>query len=363
MRVPSYRHDLEREIDLIEEVARIHGYDQIPETTGLSGPAPVGLSHADRAVRDIEGALVGIGYAGTAGNTLISPDDLEALRLNGKDQPRPVQLSNPTGADQSLLRPSLFPSLFASIERNRARGSSDLRFFEIGKVFEDRGGSHVRGAEERFVERHVLQMAAIGKAAPLHWSAPARELDFFDMRGHIEHLLQVLRAPQWKFAAQVAAPFLAPEPAATLAIGEDVIGWIGLLDRTAAARWNLDDSAVVVAHLEVDLLVPLLRTERRFVAPSRFPASRRDLSMIIPAGVSFDQLESTIREAARRQLRSVDVFDVYEGKPLAAGERSIALRLTYRAQDRTLTDDEIRKSQERVIMALEKAHGVRIRGA
>jgi phenylalanyl-tRNA synthetase beta chain len=363
VQVPSHRHDLEREIDLIEEVARIYGYDQIPEASGLAGPAPGGPSAADQALRSIERALIGLGYAGTAGNTLLSPDDLQALRLDGEEQVRPIRLGNPTGADQSLLRPSLLPSLLASIERNRARGLADLRLFEVGKVFADRGGRHERGAEERFVERHVLTLVVTGKAAPLHWSDSPREVDFFDMRGHLEHLLESLRAPRWEFVAGAAAPFLAPEPAASLIMGGEEIGWLGQLDRGAAKRWDLEETTVLVAHLEIDRLVPLLSGERRFVEPSRFPASRRDLSMIVPAGVSFAQLETTIRGAARRQLRSVEVFDVYAGKPLAAGERSVALRLTYRAQDRTLTDDEIRKSQERVIRALEKEHGVRIRGA
>lgn len=358
VQVPSHRHDLEREVDLIEEVARIHGYERIPETSGLAGPAPLGLGRADRVCLSLERALVGLGFAGTVGNSLISPADLKALRWPEEEA---VRLNNPLGEDQSLMRPSLLPSLLAVAQRNLARGRAHLRLFEVGKVFQDLGGKHERGAEQRFVERNVLTLLAVGQRSPQHWSADAHELDFYDARGVAEYILGAVGAPALSWLPK-AQPFLVAELAAAIHVGQQEVGWIGVLDPALAQHWDLSGNALL-AHLELDRLVPLLATERHYREPSRFPASRRDLSMLVPPGLRYAKIEERIQQVAKRNLQSVEVFDLYEGEPLEPGQRSLALRITYRAQDRTLTDKEIKESQDQIIAALQQDLGVVIRGA
>ena len=361
--VPTHRHDLAREIDLVEEVARVHGYDRIPESTGLAGRAPAGPSAIERLITRVEEQLVGIGFAGSSGNSFLGPGDLAALRLDAEGEAKPIRIGNPIGEEQSLMRPSLLPSLMAAARGNSARGRSDLRLFEIGKVFEDLGGRHERGAENRFVEREVLTLLATGEAEPLHWGRDSRLVDFYDCRGIIEHLLRGLGLGDAAFDAEAALPpFLDPGRAASLRHGQIALGWVGLVDEKIAGAFDLP-RPVVIAHLDLEELLPLLTGARHYEEPSRFPASRRDLSLLMPPGLSFARIEERIRAVAKKNLRDIEVFDVYEGKPLEPGQKSVALRLTYRAQDRTLTDDEIKKSQDRIIRTLQEELDVGVRGA
>jgi len=361
--VPAHRSDLEREVDLIEEVARIHGYERIPESLGLAGQTPVGPGTMERLAARVEDLLAGIGFSGTCGNSLLGPGDLAACALDAEGAAAPVRLRNPQGEEQSLLRTSLLPSLIACAHRNVARDRPDVRIFELGKVFEDRGGTHRRGDEARFVERELLGLLATGSAEPAHWSGPPRAVDFYDGRGVLEHLLRGLAVTEieWR-APEQALPYLDPGSSAELLHSGSVLGRVGMLDSALGERFDLS-RPVVVAELELEALLALVDERRQYHEPSRFPASRRDLSLVMPPGLDFVAVERQIRGSAKRNLRAIEVFDVYRGKPLDPGQVSIALRLTYRAADRTLTDEEIQKDQDRVIRGLREELGVLVRGA
>lgn len=360
VRVPTHRHDLEREIDLVEEVARIHGYEKIPEVNRLSGAPPRGLSDLERLQSRLEALLTGAGYAGTVGNSLISPSEIEPFQ--GPGAPAPPRVRNPLGEDQSLLRPTLLPSLLGVAARNAARGRADVRVFEIATVFEDRGGVHERGNEARFQERPVLALLATGRRSPLHWSQSGQDTlqEWADLTGIVTHVCRGLGLGTPDIEETQLAGFEVGSSARLILDGK-TLGRMGCVDRKLSGALDLR-SDVFVAEVEVGVMLGAVDETRRFDVPSRFPVSCRDLSLLVPTGLGFAEVRNRIAGVASRQLRSIEAFDVYEGDPVPRGQRSVALRLTYRAQDRTLTDDEVSRSQKKVMDMLSGELGVVVRG-
>ena len=354
--VPPFRRgDVTREADLIEEVARINGLDKLPVTLPSRHEAHAQLTPRQKLRRRATDALTGQGLNEIVGWSFASPEVNDRLRL-GADHPlrRAVELANPLSTEQSRLRTTLLGSLLDTARHNRSRGAGALRLFEAGAIYLPPG--------EGELPREPYHLGALlsGDARPATWRDPApRSADFFAIKGVLAGLLDRLRV-DWT-VVHVAEPFLHPGRAASILADGEAVGWIGEIHPLVAAEWDLSDT---VAAFELDLdAVPVPLTEH-YREVSGFPDVREDIAVVVADRVTAGEVLDVVRGAGEPLLVAVEVFDVYrDPDKLGEGNVSLALRLTYRATDRTLTDEEVAQHRVAIAGALEREVKGRIRAA
>ncbi|HEV3049119.1 MAG TPA: phenylalanine--tRNA ligase subunit beta [Longimicrobium sp.] len=329
--VPGFRPDVTREIDVIEEVARRRGYGSFPEAMRPFRPTSV-PEHASIAVeRRMRDLLVRWGF-------------LESVTAGfAAETPNAVPLLNPLSAEEGFLRTTLLPGLLRRLEHNMAHGVRDVRLFEIGTVFAPAAGSGLPAEERR------VAAAFTGASRPPHWSGPAPDWDVWDLKGLMDELA----------AEHVGATVEAADGAFTLVASGNTAG-----NGRVAAEGEVDVPAWAGPVFVLEVRLPDAAASRRAVTYQPLPVhpgSERDLALLVPVGTSGAEVSSTIREAAGALLEEVYPFDLYEGKGIPEGTRSLAFRLRFRAPERTLTDAEVDGAVSRVLSALEERHGVRRR--
>ncbi|QSX78294.1 phenylalanine--tRNA ligase subunit beta [Agrilutibacter solisilvae] len=342
---PSRRFDLAIEEDLIEEIARIHGYDAVPTTL------PTG---AARLVAPSEGRV----EESTARRHLASRDFLEAVNYAFVDADllsrwsmtdRAVPLANPLSAELGMMRTALLPGLVAALGRNLARQQSRVRLFELGNVF-----AAVDGRAP--LETPRIAAAACGDVAGEQWSGKSRPIGFHDLKGDLDSLAALAAAtleyrpssPAWAHPGRSADVLRDGQP----------IGWIGQLHPRLQRALDLD--AEVVAF-ELDLEALLRRDLRRATSLSRYPSVRRDLAFVVPEATSWAAVSASVRAAAGPSLRDLVLFDRYVGKGVETGFKSLAMGLILQEESRTLTDREVDSAVAQVVAGLEREHGAAIR--
>ena len=342
VRPPTMRVDVQREADLIEEVARHHGYDRVPPTFPALrdiSPRPEPRIARKSLLRHV---LAAAGFSEAVTWSFVSASDAAPYAEDG--QP-PVPLAYPLSEKFAVLRPSLLPGLVESVAHNRRHDMRDVRLFEVGACV-----SAARG------ERHRLAFALTGAGTAEHWAGGHRLVDFFDARGVVERVGEALRLPL-TFAAAVC-PFLQPGRAASCAAGGEVIGVVGqLLPALAEARGLSGGDEIYVAELDLDAVERLVPDrDAPFEAVPRFPSIVRDISIVVAEDVRAEQLRATIRRAAPPTLAAVREFDRYTGTGIRDGCYSLSLRLTFRSPDRTLTDADVQAAMGGIMEALAREH-------
>jgi len=331
--VPGYRYDVRTEIDVIEEIARRRGYGTFPDTLLPFRPSAVPEDPGVAVERRLRAVLVRWGFL-EARTLAFAPEAAGAVRL-----------LNPLSQEEAYLRTTLAQSLVRRVEHNFAHGVRDVRLFEIGTVFHVPDGG--LAAEER-----RIAAAFSGARAPAHWSGSAGTFDVYDLKALLEEL-----AAEYE-EGRVVAGEVDGAPGLHLVAGGAVVGrgW-------QAAEGAVDAPAWASPVLLLEAALPAAagwRAARHQPLPA-FPGSERDLALLVPHAVTAAELEETIRGAAGPLLEAVFPFDLYEGKGLPEGTRSLAWRLRFRGAERTLTDPEVDVSVDRVLAALEERHGVRRR--
>jgi phenylalanyl-tRNA synthetase beta chain len=357
--VPALRRDdVTREIDLIEEVARIGGLEGLPVTLPARRGAAGRLSHAQRIRRTAEDALVGRGLHEVVGWSFTEPGLLDRLRIpDGHPMRRVVALENPLSEDQSIMRPTLIGSLLDAAHHNVSRNRPDIAIFESGTVYRQ----NAEGAPAPYAadEHHALGALLSGGLAPRSWrGGERREADFFAAKGLLAGLLGrfgvhwSVEAEQW--------PFLHPgRSAAVLARGADAepltLGFLGELHPLVAAAWDLERTAAFAIDLgKLAQVVPELLTFKAFGA---FPVLRQDLAVTLPEEVSARDVLHAVRRSATEMLDGAEIFDVYTGEQVGVGRRSLALALSFRSLERTLTDEDVTPVRAKIVEALAKLGG------
>jgi phenylalanyl-tRNA synthetase beta chain len=339
--IPSWRVDLKRESDLIEEIARLYGVDKIPST------APRGAvgSHAFDAVYDqfaeVRRILSGLGLSEAQGQTLINDASAKTAAAE------PVLLANPLSSDMNALRPSLLPGLLDTLSHNSTRRNGDVQLFEIGRVFTAQNGQAKEGWR--------VAIALTGSRSPGFWSGAERDAkcDLYDLKGLVEALVEALglRGVAYAKRAESTALFL---ESATLALGGKLqLGQLGQLLPALAKRHDLRD-AVLLAELDLDQLLARRNATKAFKVLPQFPSSRRDLALLVPESTTHEAVLQVVRQTKPANLDSVELFDVFRGKHVPEGQKSLAYAFTYRAADRTLKDDEVNAAQLKVTDALRR---------
>jgi phenylalanyl-tRNA synthetase beta chain len=340
--VPHWRrNDVTREADLIEEVARLHGVnDQLPATLPSRRGAVGVLTAAQRQRRRAEDALAGRGLLEVVGWSFESPDLDDRLRLPADDpRRRRVVIENPMSAEQSVLRTTLLGSLLDAAGHNAAYGQGVPAIFESGAVYLATG--------EQLPHEH----RALGAVVPG---------DVFAAKGYVEALLRTLRAdPSFSSGPQ---PFLHPGRSAEVRVGpgERVVGWVGDVHPLVAARWDL--AGIAAFEVDLDAVIAGAETVPRYEDLTSFPELREDIAIVVDASVPAATVLASVRAAGGKLLARAEVFDVYRGTQVAAGRTSLAIALTFRAKDRTLTDADVAPVREKIVARLAKDVGGELRG-
>jgi phenylalanyl-tRNA synthetase beta chain len=346
--VPLRRYDVSQEADLIEDIARLYGYDAIPANLPRIRPMSDVVPAEYGAIRRIRETLLAAGLTETVHWTFMQAEDRpwEWQKIDW------VPLANPLSERHAGMRTSLLPGLVATTAANLRKGVSGVAIMEIGPVY---GREH-----GEITQRTHLAIALAGRIQEQHFTAPLRDYDLHDLVGY----LNLLIPPQTEFAytASCVHPYLREGHTAAIELtGTGECGLLGTIDTAMLAKLDIEHHAVHVLELD---LTPILETRPQAAAfrdIPRFPASHRDLAVVAERTIPASALSNTIRKHGGDHLRSIDLFDVYQGKGIPDAHRSLAFALTFQHLERTLTDKDIDKAVRRILQALEKEHGARLR--
>lgn len=351
--VPSFRPDLEREADLIEEVLRIWGMDRVcatlPEGRGRAGR----LTAEQRLRERIGETLRASGLNETMTYAFADPGDLERCNMELADGQLLVEVLNPMSSEQSVLRRSLLPGLLRSVSYNQRRGVPDVHLYEIGSTFVTAAG------RKQPKQKTVVAAVLAGAWHPSEWNDPSVELGFFDGKGVLETLARELAIDKFRVRA-ADLPWLQPGRASEVLIGGDVVGWLGEVHPSVLERFEAN-APVTALEIDAGRLVKAARPARPFSDPPRFPAVELDVAIVVAEEVSAERVSQTLRSAGGKLLESTRLFDVYRGKGVETGKKSMAFALTYRAPDRTLTAEEVEVAHERLVRKALAAVGGELR--
>lgn len=341
--VPSHRLDVSEPADLIEEIARIHGYEAIPMTLIRDVLPPQRSQPHLQGLEQTRDILVGCGLTEIHSYSLSSLESIDRARAEG---PPPVAedyigLANPISQERQFLRQSLLPSLLETLSTNR-RYRQRMALFEIGKVY------WLQAGEELPLEQRYLGIAVTGPLLPRSWhdADEPPQFGWTHLKGIIDTLVQRLNVAQVRFAAATHAT-LHPARAAALSVNGAPLGIAGDVHPQVCERFDLADQSVAMLELNLDLLLTH-RQARRYQPISRFPAVLEDVALVVDDDLPAQAVEDAIRAAGGEWLREVTLFDLYVGEPVPPGKKSLAYALTFQADDRSLTEDEVRVLYRRI---------------
>jgi phenylalanyl-tRNA synthetase beta chain len=364
--VPPDRHyDVTREVDLIEEVARIHGLDEHLPTTLPAGRERVGSLDRDQILRRrAEDVMRDAGFDEVVAWSFTDPGLADRLRLPPDDPRRAsVRLRNPLSEDQSVMRTTLLGGLLDSVRYNRARGAERIALFESGRVYPREGGAPGAGPlgggfsgrrRAPVHEPHRLGCLLVGPLEASSWRGGAQRGDFYAVKGVLEALFGHFGArPEIEPHEE---PFLHPGRSAALAIEGSRAGWLGELHPAVARAWDLDE--VAGFELELGALASTASLgHEQYEDVTTYPAAYQDVAVIVDEGVPASQVRAAVMEGGGELLRSAELFDLYRGEQIGEHRKSLALRLEFRAADRTLTDAEVAERRRAIASKLEEIGG------
>jgi phenylalanyl-tRNA synthetase beta chain len=349
---PTFRPDLEREIDIVEEVARRVGFASIGRTVARPRDQVGGLTQRQRERRVAADALVGAGLSEAVTIPLVAPADLERA---GAPLDRLVEAANPLRAEESVLRTRILPGLLRAVAHNHAHGLTDVGIFEVGRVFLAPRGEGALLPEE---PTHLaVALAGTARRRPVEDDRP---LDPFDALDVLHEVFDALEIADDKTKA-AARPGFDPARAAAVLVDGQEIGVLGQLDPELLVALELTPP-VVGFELDLDRLLDGRRRDRTFRPPSPYPPSTIDLALVVDKDVAAGDVAETLRRAAGDVLEEVRLFDVFRSDALGAGRKSLAFALRFRAPNRTLTDDEVGEIRRRCVEAAAREHRGELRG-
>jgi phenylalanyl-tRNA synthetase beta chain len=331
---------------LIEEIARLHGVEKIPATPPRGAIGSNAFDSVHDHIAEARRILAGLGLNEAQGQTLVSSVE---CRVSSVEL---AALANPLSADMDVLRPSLLPGLIHSLRHNISRKNYDVALFEVGRVFQRAAGVSAAGLAVK--EERRIAIALTGQRNPLFWSGGEREarFDVYDLKGLIEEFFEQfgLRGMTFNRRAESTALFL---ESATIQLGKQQLGEFGQLLPPLAKRYDLRD-AVFLAELNLDLLLARRNPSKSFKSLPAFPSIRRDVAMIVPEATTHEAVLQVVKQTKPANLESVELFDVFRGKNVPEGQKSLAYAFTYRNPEKTLTDAEATAAHEKLVEQFKK---------
>jgi phenylalanyl-tRNA synthetase beta chain len=344
--VPSFRFDISIEADLIEEIARVFGYNKLPETLGMGAQRLPKIAESVRPVSALKRILVAEGYQEAINYSFIDPD----LAQNVYPERQTVLLQNPLSAEMSVMRPSVLPGLLSTLSYNLNRQRERVRLFEEGLVFERRDGA--------ITQTRKIAGLVYGSLNPISWNQPKQAVDFYDIKGAVESLLDLgLGAGAYEFVKGEHSA-LHPGQCAEVRCKGEPIGFVGALHPRLQRHFGFPSKAYL---FELDTAALVEGRLPAASALSRYPEVSRDLAVVVSAGIAAGDLASCIRVNAGDDLTELTTFDVYEGPGVGEGRKSVAFGLTWQHPSRTLGDEEISAIIAKCIKALESDFNAELR--
>lgn len=353
--IPSWRVDIEREIDLVEEVCRLNGFDQVPATMPVAAVISDRPSRHQQMLRSVRNHFVHEGMSEIVTFSFIGPDAADRLSL-APDDPRRngIRLCNPLAEEQSVMRTTLLPGLLETAARNMSFRSLDLRLFEMRRIYVPKAG------EQMPYEPLWAAGLISGSRDPEGWCQSKADSDFFDAKAILENLFEALQLGDIRWSADNPEPYYHPGKACRILCGDALIGTLGEIHPAVQARFELE-RPVYCFELDFEAMVRLSSRCKGIVPPARYPDSVRDVALLAPLELPAEQLLACIQGLRLKELERVTIFDLYQGEKIPAGYKSVALRLRYRSPQRTLTDDEVSALHQKVVDTLAKKLGVTLR--
>ncbi len=357
-RAPSWRRDLNTAFDLAEEAARFLGYDAIPYRLGALAPQAATLTPVETAARRVRSRLSALGFCEAYNYDFLSEKSLAAARLSPEGLPR---VTHPLSEDWALLRPSLIPGLLKNAQHNLSRGADAVRLFELGKAYSQKDGA--------VVESWRVGGVLLGPVLDARWQpARAPRAGFPDAKAAVEELLASAGTLTWAAPGDAAAgrwvcdPLFHPSNALRAFVDGAPIATVGWLHPRVARAFDLEREGAVLFELNLETLSAKPAPRTRFAEFSPLPVSRRDLALVLDKATAYGAVEAAVRACAIAELQDLSLFDVYEGKGVPEGKKSLAVRLTFGRSDRTLTDGEVAGFVAAVVAALGAKLGAVLRG-
>jgi phenylalanyl-tRNA synthetase beta chain len=336
--IPTWRVDLKREVDLIEEVGRLYGVDKISSTPPRSALGTNAFDSVYDQISEVRRILTGLGLNEAQGQTLISRDEVQSMKAE-----EIIALANPLSSDMDVLRPSLLPGLIHSLRHNVSRKNYDVALFEIGRVFTQANGQSK--------EECRIAVALTGRRNPLFWSGDERaaKFDANDLKGALEEFFEQFGLRGLTFARRAESTALLLE-SATISLGINQIGEIGQLLPALAKKYDLRDG-VLLAELNLDLLLARRNPAKSFKSLPQFPGIRRDVAMLVPESTTHEAVLQIVKQTKPVNLEAVELFDVFRGRHVPEGQKSLAYAFMYRSPEKTLTDAEVNATHTKITEA------------
>jgi phenylalanyl-tRNA synthetase beta chain len=353
---PSFRVDIKREVDLIEEVARLYGFDKIPLTYPSIRPSEEGDAQ-EILIRDrIRSIMRALGFTEIITYSFISPDSADMLGAEEDSDLRLfTSLMNPLTVDQSVLRTSLVPGLMTTVKTNILHEGRDLRFFEWGKTFFRKEG------DQQPIEKICLAAIMTGLCQEKSWYEDERHFDFYDIKGAAEALLKSLGLEGVRFQRKNGFPGLDPEGSSGIYCSDRLIGQVGRVASSVVEAYDLKIDRAYLFELDVEALLTLLSVVREFCPFPKFPAVFRDISILVERRIESAKIIEIIRKEGGELLESVRIFDFYEGEKVDPSEKALSFRISYRSAHETLEGEKVNGLHESIIDKIRHETGGRLR--
>jgi len=341
VRIPSWRLDVEREIDLIEEIARLYGYDKFANTLPAFAGAVIERPEAEKDAK-LRSFLLGLGYNEAVSLTFISHEDAEAF----SDSPV-VELANPISEEASIMRTSMVPGMLNMLAYDLNRGIDNVRLFEAGQVFQtvDRGAAELKS----------ISLGATGSAIPPTWNQASRPISFFDLKGDIETLLSAFQNNALCYDSQTPEYYHPGRSSRSIMDGVCVAQFGQIHPEVAAKRKLRQD--VYLGEIYLDRLYKHPLRAARYEALPRYPAVERDFSFLFPDSVVFEKIQQAVGALGLRELRSFVPVEIFRGGNVPVGKYSILLRATFQSGERTLREEEVAEWSSQIVRALKSLGG------
>lgn len=350
--IPSFRVDIEREIDLIEEIARLYGFENIPMTMPVAKVFSDRIPENQLLERELKNLLVGEGFNEVINFSFASHSDLHKLNLPDSDRrTAAVALLNPLVDEHAVMRTTLLPALLQTAAKNFSLRNFNLRLFEMRRVYWIKPGQEL--PEEPL---HVAGILS-GLRYPEGWNQSKELVDFFDAKGVIESIVELFKLPVPTFIQGGVEPFYHPGKSAAILCNSELIGTLGEIHPDIQESFELEKT-VYYFELDSAKIASMAGSSVAIVAPSRFPDTYRDIAMLLDLETSSAAIVSSINTTRIDKIRSVEIFDLYTGDKIPEGKKSLAVRIRYGSYEKTLTDEEVNKVHQKIINNLTAEFGI-----
>ena len=343
LEIPYFRTDIERTADIAEEIIRIHGYDKL-QSTLINAETTLGAKTKAQKLQDkIKELLVSKGFSEMYSFAFISPEDFEKCKL---DSTKAIKIKNPLGEDYSLMRTSMMPTVLQSITTNYNKKNKEVSLFEIGKTYTDEQGNIEKG--EIPTETEKIAFATYGKNA-----------DFYIIKGIIENILEISNIARYQIE-RAKTETLHPGKSAEIYVGKDSISKFGEVHPQILENYGINEK-VYYAEIDLSKFLKYGKNNKKYTAIPKYPAVERDIALVVDEQIEVGQIENIISKKSKNILETAKLFDIYRNEKLGQNKKSVAYELIFRANNRTLTDDEIKNTMEAITKELQVALGAELR--